>query len=178
MKPYTLEPGDKATVVMAYTNTLLVRGEVVTKEFVRVSTWLRTQGAPEYIQFYNASVLVLAGASTLQSLTFRDFVLPSVQILAYHIAPPGKDPLDYDETERNRKMEAVTILLGAFRFNGFMRIAAQATIAKHLEVAHENLASVYDVDITSPAVPNLALHVPMMVVRPTQVVYGSRTPAA
>ncbi len=174
-KPYTLASGDKATIVMAYTANSLVRGEVITKEFVRVSTWLRTQGAPEYIQFFNAQVLLFSGSAPAQNLTFRDLVVPAATIIGYHIAPPAKDPVDYDETERNRKMEPLTILIGSFRFNGFMRISSQATIAHHLDIAHETLASVYEIDISNPSVQSMAMHIPMMLVRPNLAMLGSRT---
>jgi hypothetical protein len=39
-----LSPDEKSTLVMIYTQNMLVRGEVVTRQGVRVSTWLRTQG--------------------------------------------------------------------------------------------------------------------------------------
>ena len=47
MKP--LAPDEKTALVMLYTNNMLVRGEIVIKESLRVSIWLRTQGVPNYI---------------------------------------------------------------------------------------------------------------------------------
>ena len=53
----SLSPDDKGTLVMVYTQNMLARGEVVTRQGVRVSTWLRTQGVPEYIHLFKPTVL-------------------------------------------------------------------------------------------------------------------------
>ncbi len=55
---YTLAAGEKATLVMAYTETMLVRGEVITTENIRVNTWLRTAGVPEYMHILRAQILI------------------------------------------------------------------------------------------------------------------------
>ncbi len=41
MKP--LAPDEKTAMVMAYTQNMLVRGEVIAKENARMSIWLRTR---------------------------------------------------------------------------------------------------------------------------------------
>jgi len=55
---YTLASDEKTTLVLAYTHNMLVRGEAVTKDNVRVAVWLRTDGAPNYIHLLNAQVLI------------------------------------------------------------------------------------------------------------------------
>ena len=59
----TLSPDEKSTLVMTYTQNMLVRGEVVTRQGVRVSTWLRTQGVPEYIHLFKPPCFILGAAS-------------------------------------------------------------------------------------------------------------------
>ena len=54
-----LQPGEKITPVMIYTLNSLAWGSVVTKEAIRVSLWLRTPMAPQYISLLNAQVLSL-----------------------------------------------------------------------------------------------------------------------
>ena len=61
----TLSPDDKSTSVMVYTQNMLARGEVLTKQGVRVSTWLRTQGVPEYIHLFKSSVLHVGSGAVL-----------------------------------------------------------------------------------------------------------------
>ena len=51
---YTLGEYDKVAQVMVYTASSMYWGEVVVKSAVRVSTWLRTNTAPDWICLYNA----------------------------------------------------------------------------------------------------------------------------
>ena len=153
-KPYTLEAGEKATPVMVYTLTTLARGEMITKEQLRVSTFLRTQAAPEFVGLYNAHVLIFGGPTGIQQMSHSEYYVPTQQILAYHIVPPAKDPVDYDPSEPNRKMEPATLMVGTFRFNGYLRMATQSKIYKYLELARESFFSLYDVEITNPGLPS------------------------
>ena len=90
MKP--LEPDEKIAMVMAYTSNMLVRGEVVIKENIRVSIWLRTQGVPNYIHIINPQVLLFGGAAP-RTLSYPEIFVPTVQVIAFHLAPPAQDPL-------------------------------------------------------------------------------------
>jgi hypothetical protein len=174
-KPYTLVEDEKATLIMAYTQTSLARGEIVHRPAIRVSTWLRTQVAPEYFHLYNAQIIVQGLAGSVQSYTFQEYFLPVQQIIAYHIAPPTSDPPDYDPSEPNRKMEPVTVLAGTFRLNAHIRMATQSTAAIYLETARENFISLYDVDISNQALPTLGvLHVPITLARLKNVFIAPR----
>lgn len=175
-KPYTLELGDKATLVMVYTINMLVRGEMITKEHLRVSTWLRTQGAPDFVGLYNANVLVFGGPAGVQQTNFQEYYIPTQQIMAYHLVPPIKEALDYDPSEPNRKMEPATLLVGSFRFNGHIRMAAQSKLGKFLEIARESFFSFYDVEITNPGLPSAAaLKVPIALVRLSTAILAVRS---
>jgi hypothetical protein len=174
-KPYTLDESEKVSLVMAYTLTSLVRAELVSKQAVRVSTWFRTVGAPEYIRLYNAQVLLTAGPGPLQSLSFAEYVIPTSQVMAFHLAPPAKDSLDYDPSEPNRKMEPTTVIAGSFRLNGFIRMSVQSNISKHLELSHETYTSVYDVEISNPGIAAMGIiRVPFVLVRSNLVCYAYR----
>jgi hypothetical protein len=175
-KPYTLEAGEKASPVMVYTLNTLVRGEIITKEQLRVSTFLRTQAAPEFLGLFNASVLVFGGPTGIQQASFTEFYVPTQQILAYHLVPPAKEPVDYDPSEPNRRMEPTILLVGTFRFSGNIRIAAQSNLSKFLEVARESFFSVYDVEISNPGLPSAsALKVPLVLARLTTAVLAIRS---
>jgi hypothetical protein len=175
-KSYTLQAGDKATPVMVYTLTTLVRGEIITKEHMRVSTFLRTQAAPEFLGLYNAQVLVFGGPTGIQQSNYSEYYISTQQILAYHMVPPAKDPADYDPSEPNRKMEPATMLVGTFRFNGLLRMATQSNLNKYLEVARESFLSLYDVEITNPGLPSAsALKVAMALGRMSTAVLATRS---
>ena len=84
-----LTPDEKSTVVMIYTQNFLARGEVLTKTNVRVSTWSRTQGVPEYIHLLKPTVLHFGGWG-FKTLNFSEMYLPVPTIIALHLAPPAR----------------------------------------------------------------------------------------
>ncbi len=79
---YTLGPEEKATPVMAYTQSSLIRGEVGTRQNVRVNIWLRMDGAPDFIRAYNTNVINLAGRQA-RSATYTDLLQPPAPCLVF-----------------------------------------------------------------------------------------------
>ncbi len=170
--PYTLGPGDKVAQVMAYTASALYWGEVVVKEIVRVSTWLRTNNAPDRVCIYNARVLNTISSGSVRPLHFKEAHLATTQINIFHLIPPARDPVDYDTTEPNRKMEPVSMLVSNFRIDGHLRLATQGTVGKFLEVVRENFTSIYDAKITHPINQSFGIIlVPYVIVRQEATVF-------
>ena len=165
----TLSPDEKSTLVMVYTQNVLARGEVVTKEGVRVSTWLRTQGVPEYIHLYGPSVLHF-GSGVVKALTYKEIYVPISTVVAFHLTPPANESLDYAEDETNRVMVPVTALPGTFQFKGFLRISAKSDLSTSIELAHSNWSSIYNVDVTNHSMPQMQpIHVPLILINPKLV---------
>jgi len=99
--------------------------------------------------------------------------LPTGQIIGFHLTPPARDPLDYDETEKNRRMQPVTVLIGTFVFNGAIRISAQVDLGTSITSAHTIWMSIYNVRISNPQLEQMGeIQVPMLLVRPEQVGFG------
>jgi hypothetical protein len=164
-----LSPDDKSTLVMVYTQTMLVRGEVVTKQAVRVSTWLRTQGVPEYIHLLKPTVLHF-GSGGLKTQTHAEIFVPVSTVIAFHLVPPVTEELDYAADEMNRLMVPITALPGTFQFKGFLRISAVASLSTSIELVHSDWSSIYDVEITNPSMPQMQpIHVPMVLMNPKQI---------
>jgi len=164
-----LSPDDKSTLVMVYTQNMLARGEVVTKQGVRVSTWLRTQGVPEYIHLFKPTLLHF-GSGVVKALTFAEVYVPVSTVIAFHLVPPVTEALDYAADETNRVMVATTALPGTFQFKGYLRIATKASLSTSIELAHSAWLSIYDVDITNPSMPQMQpIHVPLILMNPKQV---------
>jgi hypothetical protein len=173
--PVTIQPGEKLSTVMIFTNEMLVVGDVVTKEAIRVSTWLRTAALPQFIWLHEAKILQIGGGAPRQ-LFLSEMHLPSAQVKAFHLKPPAQDPLDYEPNEPNRKMMPVTSLVGLFRFDGLLRMSTQTELDRFLEVAKENYVSMYDITITNPSIPNLsAMHVPYSLLRMAYVQFAPRS---
>lgn len=170
-----LASDEKVTPVMVYTLTGLAVGKLITKEQVRVSTWLRTDMAPAYLSLHEARFLSLAGSEGGQSLTFSELHLPTSQTLAFHLLPPTSDPLDYDPNEPHRKMEPTSVIVGFFRFDGLMRMSTHSTLGQYLEVTKEIFTPFYEVEITNLAIPSLkAVRVPYALIRQDAALFATR----
>ncbi len=173
-KPYTVGPEEKETLLLVYTPNFFARGVVVTRQILRVSTWMRTQAAPDYIRLYNAQLLFM-NSTPLQSIAMTECYIPAPQVIAYHIAPPNSEPPDYDPTEPNRKMEPITAQLNMFRFNGHLRLSGQNYLGKFMETAREMFFSLYDVEITNPLIPNMGtMKVPYVALRTNSIIFSTR----
>jgi hypothetical protein len=170
---YILRPDEKTSPVMLYTLQSVVRGEAVVKQNVpRVNIWLRTDGVPRYIHILKSQVLVFGG-SPVKAVTYSELYFPTSQVIAFHTLPPVEEPLDYDPSETDRKMEAVDLLVGAFVMKGQIRISTHTEVDTTLESAVVSWISVYDVSITNPYLPQMpALQVPMVLVNPSHVSFG------
>jgi hypothetical protein len=170
---YILRPDEKTTPVMLYSQHSVVRGEAVVKQSViRVSIWLRTDGAPRYIHVLKPQVLMFGG-SPVKALSYSEIYFPTSEIIAFHTLPPIDEPVDYDSEEANRKMEVVELLVGTFVMKGNIRISTQTEVDNTLESARVTWMSVYDVWISNPYLPQMpALQVPMMLVNPTHIAFG------
>ncbi len=169
MKP--LAPDEKTATVMVYTQNMLARGDVVIKESIRVSIWLRTQGVPNYIHLIKPQVIVFGGTPP-KTLAFEEFFIPTTQVIGYHLAPPAQDPLDYEANEANRMMQPMDVVLSSFIIKAKIRISTQTDISTSLDVMRVAWVSVYEADITNPYLPQFAMHVPMLLVNPSQVSFG------
>jgi hypothetical protein len=170
---YILRPDEKTTPVMLYSKYGVVRGDVVVKQNVpRVNIWLRTDGAPRYIHILKPQVLMFGG-SPVKALSYSEIYFPTSEVVAFHALPPTEEPLDYDSSEADRKMEAVELLVGTFVMKGNIRISTHTEVDTSLESARVSWMSVYDVWITNPYLPQMpALQAPMVLVNPTHVAFG------
>jgi hypothetical protein len=172
--PYTLEDEQIAASVMAYTPNSLVWGEVIVRKIVRVSTWLRTNSAPDDICLYNARVL-FTGTSAIKPFFMTELHIPTASIWAFHLIPPAKDPVDYDPSEPNRVMQPITAIVSNFRIDGSLRMSTKATLSKYLEISKENFCAVYDADISSPLLPALGIiKVAYIIVRQANTIIATR----
>ncbi|MBN1303512.1 MAG: hypothetical protein JXA13_03680 [Anaerolineales bacterium] len=168
---YTLAPDEKKTMVFVYASDLLLRGEAVTKESILVSRWLRTDSAPNFMQILNAQLIMVSGG-TVKTFNYPEVLFPTEQCLAFHIAPPTRDPLDYEEDEPNRMMALTHMLVGSFLFDGKLRVSTQTDIGTSLDVSRSPWLSFYEVNISNPFLPQLKMQVPMLLIRPERVCFA------
>lgn len=163
-----LAPHEKLVMVMVYTQNMLVRGELIAPEGVRVSMWLRNQDLSNYIHLVNPGI-ILFGSSAPKSITYSEAYVPTSQILGFHLAPPAADPPDYDQEEANRTMASVTALAGTFLIKAKNRISSQTDLGASLDVIRTPWLSLYEPEITNPYLPQFDLQVPMLLVSSNMV---------
>ena len=169
MKP--LASDEKLATVMVYTHHMFVRGEIVIHENLRASIWLRSQNVLKYIHLLKPNVLLFTGAQP-KSFAYNEMFLPTKEVIAFHIAPPAEDSMDFDTSELNRVMQFVDILLGSFTMKGKIRISTQSDLATNLDASHNTWMSVYDADISNMYLPQFNMHVPMLLVNPGFASFG------
>ena len=163
---------DKLTPAMFYTSNSMIWGKVLSKKPIRVSTWLLTDMAPNYLTIYDAQVLLVGGQKPV-SLKFPALYLQTHNINAYHLIPPASEPPDYDPDEPNRKMVPTTALVGAFRFDGFTRMASFSTAENYLAAAKAEFVTIYDARMTCPLVPSIkGVQTPMVLLRQYRVMFA------
>ncbi len=166
---------EKVVPVMVYTDTSVIWGDMIVKNVVRVGTWLRTNTAPDDFTIYNSKVMVI-GSGTPRAMPFQEVHVVIPYILAYHILPPAQEPLDYDPTEPNRKMEPMTAVVGSFRMDARMRMASSANLKRYLEFTRETFTPLYEVEISNMIQPSLgAMKVPFVMVRQATTLFATRT---
>lgn len=171
-QPYTVEQDEKVVQLMVYVPGAFYRGEVVVKQMIRVSTWLRMNTAPDHISLYNAKGMISTG-STPKLLQYSELHVPVPQIQALHLVPPSTEPLDYDPTEPNRRMQAIVALMGSFRMDGCMRLTGSLSLKRYLETTREKFTSLYDVRISNLVITGMApVTVPFVLVRQEAVIFG------
>jgi hypothetical protein len=169
---YTPASDEKLTLVMVYTRDSMIRAEVVTKDNARVSTWLRTPGAPRYLHLLKAHVIQFSGAG-VKSASHSELFLPIGQVIAFHLAPPAADGMDYESDEKNRMMQTINVIVGTFTFKGELRISTQGTVSSYLEVSKIAWMSVYNAEISNPSLPQMPpIKVPLAIFAPEMVSYG------
>jgi hypothetical protein len=166
-----LASDEKIATVMVYTTDMLVRGELVVKDTVRVSIWLRTQGVPNFIHLHKAQAVGLSGTSA-KTHAYNEIFIPTPQVIGFHLAPPAQEPLDYDANEANRTMQTVQVLMGPFVMKAKLRYSAATDLSSSLDVMNTSWVSLYDAEITSPSIASFSVNVPMMLVHPGRVTIG------
>ncbi len=168
---YTLQSDEKLTSVMIYSKDALVRGEVVTKNNIMVSRWLRTQGAPTFMHLLKANVVGFSSGSP-RVYNFDELYFPTSECMCFHLTPPTMDPLDYESSEQNRLMQPATILIGPFLLQGKLRVSGMVDLPTTMEGMRLPWLSFYEISISNPALPQFHLQVPMALLSTGHVAYG------
>ena len=165
---------EKLTSVMFYTSHSLIWGQVLSKQAIRVSTWLLTDMAPSYLKIYDAQHIMIGGAHPPTPIKSPILFLQISNINAYHLMAPSSETLDYDPNEPNRKMVPTTAFLGYFQFDGFSRMADFTNMDNYLSAAKAEFIPLYESKMSCPLVPSIkGVQTPMVLVRQKRVEFAA-----
>ena len=172
---YRLGPDEKMSQVMVYTANSFLLGDLVVKSIIRISTLLRTSAVPDWLTLYNASLLITNQGANAKPFNRTEMHVSVPQISAFHLIPPAQDPVDFDPTELNRRMEPINAIFSSFLVKANMRISANATLKKYIELNREPFAGLYDVEVTSLSLQNFGVvKMPYILVRQVNTIFTAR----
>ena len=166
-----LNSDEKSSTVIVYTASMLIRGDIILRDSIRVSIWPRTQGVPNFIHLFNVQIIQIAGSAP-KNFTRDEVFVPTPEVIGFHLAPPAHDPLDYDEAEANRRIQPIQIMAGTFEVKANLRVSTVTDFAASLDVLNASWISLYDAEITNPFLPQLHLNVPMLLLRSNAILIG------
>ncbi len=158
-RSYTLESEEKATQIMIGTSDMLLWGDLVTKEHVRVGAFLTTL-AEDFVPLRDAKILFLAPTQQIAPVDRTVVYVKQEEILIFY-AMTDSEPLP-EETEV-RRFEPVEALVGSFQIEGMLLKSPIATLQNLLLVSKEDYMPIYKAQIRHVAKPWLGTFSPNMV---------------
>jgi hypothetical protein len=165
---YNLADDDKVVPLMVYTDHYMIWGDVIIKQAVRVSIWLRTQAAPDTLCLHNAKMILIASGITPNPTPVTQIFIKTSEIKAYHILPPQTEPLDYDPNDKNSHLVPIIGLVSTFRMEGTVWMSLHTDLSRFLDIARENYLSLYNAKISCSILPTLGtIQVPHVLIRRT-----------
>jgi hypothetical protein len=146
---YTPEPGEKATQVMVGTSDLLIWGDLVTKEQVRLSGFLNLL-AEDFVPLHDTKVLFLAPAQQVAPVDKAIIYVKLEEILFFYVMA-DQEPLP--EESDVRRYQPVEFFIGSYRIEGSILKSPVATLLNLLLVTKDAYMPVYQAKISHVAKP-------------------------
>jgi len=173
--PFPIGPEEQFSQVMVYTPESLYWGSIILRKTIRVSTWLRTSANPESIALYQANTLRFDTSET-RPHPYGEIHIPIDQVRIFHLMPPAQDPLDYDPTQPNLRLEPVTAQSGHYLVKGKLHMPVHGGINHYFSVNRVTFSGMYDVEISHSLRINMTpIRVPYVVIRVSTTVFATDT---
>jgi hypothetical protein len=148
-KPYELGSDEKATQVMIGTSDMLVWGDLVTREHVRMSAFLSTL-AEDFVPVHDAKILFLAPTQQVPPVHRTIAYVKLEEILFFYLM--SEDVPLPEETEV-RRFEPVKVIVGSFEVEGQLLKSPMATMQNLLLVTKDDYMVFYKATIRHVAKP-------------------------
>jgi hypothetical protein len=147
--PYALESDEKATQVMIGTPDMLLWGDLVTKENVRLAGFLNTL-AEEFVPLRAAKILFLAPVQQAAPVSRPMVYLKLEEVLLFYSMGGGESLPEESDVRRYEPIEAI---VGSFQIEASILKSPIATLQNMLLVAKEDYFSFYEATIRHAAKP-------------------------
>jgi hypothetical protein len=148
-KPYTLQPGEKATQIMIGTSDTLIWGDLVTKEQVQMSAFLNTL-AEDFVPVHAAKILFLAPRQQSAPIERALLYIKQEEILLFFSMVGGETLPSESEV---RRYEPVEIIIGSFQIDATILKSPIATMLNLLLVSKDAYMPFYRATIRHAANP-------------------------
>ena len=148
-KSYTLAPDEKATQVMIGTTDTLMWGDLVTKQAVRVNTYLNSL-AEDYVPLRDAKILFLAPNEHVAPIERASVHIRQEEILIF-LVMHDEDPLP--EETQTRRYEPVEAIISSFQIEGSILKAPISNVHNMLLVSKATYLPIYSATIRHVAKP-------------------------
>jgi len=152
-KTYTLEPGQKATQVMIGTPDMLIWGDLITREQVKISAFLNTL-AEDFLPLSDAKVLFLAPVQQAAPVEKSRMHVKLEEVMFFY-GMTESEPLP-EQTE-TRRLEPIEVFVTSYRIEGLILKSPIADLHTMLLVAKEAYVPVYQAKIRHVAKPWLGV---------------------
>jgi len=148
-KPYTLESDQKATPVMIGTSDMLLWGDLVIKEHLRLGGFLNTL-AEAFVPLHDAKILFLAPVQQNAPVN-RPAIFVKLEEILWFYSMDETDPLP--EQSELRQLETIEILIGSYQIEGSILKSPVALLQNMLLVAKDTYMPVYKATVRHVSKP-------------------------
>jgi hypothetical protein len=148
-KSYTLQAGEKISQVMIGTSDMLLWGDLVTKEQVRLAAYLTTL-AEDFVLLRDANVLFLSPVEQRDPIVRSEAYVKYEEILFFYVMSEGV-PVP-EETEL-RRFEPLETVVGSFHIEGAIIKSPMASLQNMLIVTTEPYLPLYNASVRHVAKP-------------------------
>jgi hypothetical protein len=148
-KPYELKSDEKATQVMIGTHSMLLWGDLVTKEHAHISAFLSTL-AEAFVPLHDARILFLTPTQQMPPLQ-REIIYVKLEEILFFYLMTENVPLP--EESEVRRFEPIEIIIGSFQVEAQILKSPIATMQNLLLVTKDNYMPFYQATIRHVAKP-------------------------
>jgi hypothetical protein len=148
-KSYAPKADEKATQVMLGTADMLLWGDLVTKEHLRIGAFLTTL-AEDFVPLHDAKILFLAPVQQTAPVDRPMVYVKLEEILLFYSM---SDPVPLPEETEVRRFEPIEVIIGSFQVEGTILKSPMTSLENLLLVSKDAYLSIYQATVRHVSKP-------------------------